>query len=139
MSTPGEIPRPPKPTPAIFFRAFPCATAPNSTTGSTCSPNGLRRLLAGVLERLSATPTTVQPRSKHAQRWLSLDPLHEPAHRQLMRLYARTGQRSAALKQYLTCTRLLDEELGVEPLAETTALYQDIRDHPSASQPITVA
>ena len=44
-----------------------------------------------------------------------------------MQLYARTGQRSAALRQYQECERILAEELGVAPVAETTALYERIR------------
>jgi len=58
---------------------------------------------------------------------LSLDPLYEEAHRMLMRLLALSGQRSAALAQYATCRRLLAEELGVTPAAETVALYEEIR------------
>lgn len=63
----------------------------------------------------------------YVRRWLALDPLHEPAQRELMALYARTGQQAAALRQYEECVRLLDEELGVEPEAETTQLYEAIR------------
>ncbi|MCA9947894.1 MAG: AAA family ATPase, partial [Anaerolineales bacterium] len=51
---------------------------------------------------------------------------HEETHRQLMHLLAADSQRSAALAQYETCRRLLDEELGVQPSGETTALYQEI-------------
>src|SRR5262249_52898993 len=63
----------------------------------------------------------------YAQRLLSLDSLHEPTHRQLMRLLAQAGQRSAALAQYESCRHLLDSELGVAPDETTTALYQQIR------------
>ena len=66
-----------------------------------------------------------------AQRWarrqVELEPLDEGAHRQLMRALALGGQRSAALAQYETCRRLLADELGVPPGAETTALYEQIR------------
>ena len=62
-----------------------------------------------------------------ARRWLALDPLHEPAHSQLMQLYAWDGQHAAALRQYQECARLLKEELGLEPDPETTALYEAIR------------
>ncbi len=58
-----------------------------------------------------------------------MDPLHEPAHRQLMSLYARSGQQAAALRQYQECVRRLQNELGVEPDAETSALYEAIRAH----------
>jgi len=62
----------------------------------------------------------------YAKRRLALDPLHEPAHRDLMRLYARSGDRSAALGQYREAVRLLDQELGVAPAAETRALRDAI-------------
>jgi ATP-dependent Clp protease ATP-binding subunit ClpA len=39
-----------------------------------------------------------------------------------------SGQRSAALAQYEVCRRLLAQELGVEPEAETRALYEQIRN-----------
>ena len=64
----------------------------------------------------------------HARRWLQLDPLREEAHRQLMQLYAWTGQRTAALQQYRECVRILEEELDVSPLAETVALYESIQN-----------
>ena len=72
---------------------------------------------AGDLERAVA----------HAQRWQALDPLHEPAYQALIRLLAWTGQRSAALRQYRALVRILDTELAVRPLPETTELYDDVR------------
>jgi predicted ATPase/DNA-binding SARP family transcriptional activator len=63
----------------------------------------------------------------YATRWLALEPWREEAHRQLMLILARTGNRSAALAQYETCRRFLAEELVVEPTAETIALYEQIR------------
>ena len=63
----------------------------------------------------------------YAQRWVEFDPLHEPAHRQLMRLYAQMNQRAAALRQYQLCLQTLKEEMNLEPAAETTALYEQIR------------
>ncbi len=65
---------------------------------------------------------------QYARQKLSLDPWREEAHREVMRLLALTGQRSAALAQYETCRRLLDAELGLEPLEETVTLYERIRD-----------
>jgi predicted ATPase/DNA-binding SARP family transcriptional activator/Tfp pilus assembly protein PilF len=64
---------------------------------------------------------------EYATRLLSLAPWQEEARRQMMLLLARSGQRSAALSQYETCRRILAEELGVEPSAETTAVYERIR------------
>ncbi|HET89330.1 MAG TPA: tetratricopeptide repeat protein [Chloroflexi bacterium] len=64
---------------------------------------------------------------RFAWRQVELEPWREEAHRQLMRLLALEGERSAALAQYETCRRILIQELGVEPMAETTALYERIR------------
>jgi DNA-binding SARP family transcriptional activator/predicted ATPase len=75
----------------------------------------------------------------HARRRLALDPLQEPAHRALMRLYAASGRRAEALSQYRECVRVLDRELGVRPLAETTELYNAVNEGrlptPAAAQP----
>ncbi len=63
-----------------------------------------------------------------AYRQVALEPWNEEAHQHVMRLLALSGQRSAALAQYETCQRLLAKELGVKPSAETTWLYEAIRD-----------
>jgi DNA-binding SARP family transcriptional activator len=86
----------------------------------------LRRELGGALERLAQDDRDLARAISHARRWLALDPLHEPAHRALMRLHARAGDRAAALVQYRECVRALDRELGVAPLPETTALARAI-------------
>ncbi len=65
----------------------------------------------------------------YARRQLALDPYCEEAHRRLMSLLARGGDRSGALVHYERCRRLLRDELGVEPEAATTALFQRIRDN----------
>ncbi len=63
----------------------------------------------------------------YVERVLALEPGQEEAHRQMMSLLALTGRQGAALRQYDTCCRTLAKELGVEPGAETTALYERIR------------
>jgi WD40 repeat protein/DNA-binding SARP family transcriptional activator len=74
----------------------------------------------------------------YAARQLELEPWREEAHRQMMRLLARSGQRTAALAQYAQCRIVLQQDLGVEPAAETVALYEQIRtgalDNPLQSQ-----
>ncbi|MCE7989508.1 MAG: hypothetical protein DYG89_50800 [Caldilinea sp. CFX5] len=90
----------------------------------------LRRQLADALQQLIAWDTSQQnyPAAiAAAQRWLALDPLQEAAHRRLMQLYTWSGQLAAALRQYETCKRLLDDELGVPPEPETEELYTAIR------------
>lgn len=62
----------------------------------------------------------------HARQYLLVDELAEDIHRNLMSLYALSGNRSAALQQYDTCMVALERELGVEPLDSTRAIYQSI-------------
>jgi DNA-binding SARP family transcriptional activator len=63
----------------------------------------------------------------YTRRLLELDPLREQTHRQLMRLLAAVGRRSAALAQYETLRRLLATELGLAPAVETVMLAEQIR------------
>jgi DNA-binding SARP family transcriptional activator len=58
---------------------------------------------------------------------LRSDRAYERAHRQMMRLYLLSGDRSQALRQYERCAAALKEELGVAPSKRTTALYEKIR------------
>lgn len=43
-----------------------------------------------------------------------------------MCLYARTGEKALALRQYHACRAVLRRELGVEASGDTRALYQAI-------------
>lgn len=61
------------------------------------------------------------------RRLLDLEPWSEPVHREQMWLLAQTGNRSAALAQYEICKQVLSVEFGIAPLAETTALFEEIR------------
>jgi serine/threonine protein kinase/predicted ATPase len=63
---------------------------------------------------------------RSAWRQLELEPWREEAYRQLIRVLARSGQRTAALAQYERCCHVLTEELGLDPSPETVALYQEI-------------
>jgi len=72
-----------------------------------------------------------------ARRALARDPLAEELHRRLIALYAATGDRTSALRQFEQCVVVLERELGVAPLPETRAMYEAVRDgdapFPSAS------
>jgi len=63
-----------------------------------------------------------------ARRLLALEPWREQDHRRLMTWLAADGQRGAALAQFDVCRRILADELGVEPAAETVTLYERIRN-----------
>lgn len=68
-------------------------------------------------------------------RLLALDPWREEAHRDKMRMLARSGQRDAALAQYTRCCQVLADELGLDPAPETVALYEQIRSGLPAAAP----
>lgn len=73
-----------------------------------------------------------------ARRYLEVDDLAEEMHRRLIALYAASGDRSAALRQFERCVAALERELGVSPLPETWAVYQAIlagRPPPRESTP----
>ena len=65
----------------------------------------------------------------YAQKWLEIDRINEGIHRRLMELYAKIGERSAALEQYEGCVRILKEKLGVSPQESTTLLYEAIKEN----------
>ena len=62
------------------------------------------------------------------QRLLACDPLREEPYRCLMELYYRAGDRAAALREFERCQTLLRVELETEPMPETLALRDAIRD-----------
>ena len=107
-----------------FLEGFGLRDAPAFEDWQRAEADGLRRELALVLARLVEESGDLAM----ARRWLELDPLHEPAHRALIRLYAEQGDRAAALAQYRECVRTLSRELGVPPLEETTRLYEAISE-----------
>src|SRR5262249_10924316 len=53
-------------------------------------------------------------------------PLHEEAHRRLMRLFAEMGRRQQALAQYQQLRQALRREYEADPDPETRRLYQDV-------------
>ncbi len=52
----------------------------------------------------------------------------EAAHRGIMRCYAGLGEPGQAIRHYHTLSRLLDNDLGAPPAAETQALYTQLRE-----------
>lgn len=54
------------------------------------------------------------------------DPLREHVHRDLIQLYADSGRPAQAVQQYQTCRHALQVEMGIDPMPETRALYEQI-------------
>ncbi len=73
-----------------------------------------------------ATEKRLVEAQRTIEKLLTLDPLHETGHQQLMRLYLQSGNRAAALRQYETLRRRLVEELGVDPAPASQALHLEL-------------
>lgn len=125
-----------------FMAGFSLRDSPNFDDWQFFQTEGFRQDLAHALEKMvryfSASGEPDEGIT-FARRWLAIDPLHEEAHRQLMRLYEWSGQHHAALQQYRDCERVLCQELGVSPLDETNQLYQAIQQHQSIPRPDAAA
>jgi predicted ATPase/DNA-binding SARP family transcriptional activator len=78
--------------------------------------------LAGLLETCGETAAAIQ----NLNQVVALDQAHEGAHTRLMRAYAFSGQRQAALRQYQVMEEGLRRELGVEPAPESQQLREQI-------------
>lgn len=91
----------------------------------------LRELMLQALRRLTEQSARLETNPavalEYCRRWVGLEPWQEAAHRQMMLLLARSGQRDAALAQYETCRQILADELDVEPAPETARLYERIK------------
>jgi DNA-binding SARP family transcriptional activator/predicted ATPase len=112
-----------------FLEGFTLRDSPDFDEWQTLQAEGLRLQLSDALEglsRLYSLQERYEPAIAAARRWLVLDELNENAHRALMRLYDASGQRSAAIRQYETCQRRLQQELGVAPEPATTQLFQQV-------------
>jgi len=124
-----------------FLEGLNLTDAPDFDEWQFFQRDGLRQRFSDVLERLStarAARGQWEQAITCARRWVALDRLHEPAHRVLIDLYARSGQRTAALRQYEEITRLLMEELGQEPEEETRQLYEQVQGRVEAKQAVEV-
>lgn len=113
-----------------FLRGFNIRSAADFEAWVLLEQERLRQMM---LAALSGLVTFHLQRGQYAagigygRQLVTLDPLQEEAHRQLMQLYAQNGQRSQALTQYEQCCQILADELGVEPDEATTALFEEIQ------------
>jgi predicted ATPase/DNA-binding SARP family transcriptional activator len=115
---------------ADFLSGFTLDDAVEFDAWQTFQTESLRLELAAALEKLAqglAGRGDTVAALAHGRRWLAFDPLHEPAQRLVMQLHAGAGDRAAAIRQYHECVKVLQEELGIEPEPETTALCAAIR------------
>lgn len=62
------------------------------------------------------------------RRILCEDPFRESVQIDMMWLYVLNGQRAQAIRQYHAFAKVLADELGIEPMPETQALFDHIRN-----------
>ena len=113
-----------------FLTGFSLKDAPNFNEWAFAKSEDLRHQLSITLLMLSDDHCALGQADQaipYARRLITLDPLNESSHRQLMQVYIQAGQHSAALKQYQACEEILRKELGVDPQPETRDLYKKIR------------
>jgi predicted ATPase/DNA-binding SARP family transcriptional activator len=113
-----------------FMAGFSLPDCPQFDEWQFFQRESLSRSLLDALQKLITWHIVIGEYEKsiqYARQVLSLDDLSEPAHRQLMQLYAWSGQRGAAIRQYELCVNLLQDEIGVEPEEETVMLFEAIK------------
>ena len=113
-----------------FLDGFMLADAPLFEEWVLAQRARLREVALAALQRLIAhfgEEGGHETAVAYARQLLTIEPWHEETHRELMRLLALSGQRSAALVQYEICRRLLADELGIEPAMTTVQLVEQIK------------
>jgi non-specific serine/threonine protein kinase len=80
-----------------------------------------------ALARAAAEAGRDQEAAEALRRLIVHDPVDEEASRALISSALRRGERAEALREYRRLERALQDELGVEPSAETAALYKRLR------------
>lgn len=112
-----------------FMAGFGLPDSPDFEEWQFFQTEHLRQAIAGALERLTryhGARGNIELALASARRWSALDPLNEPAQRALMTLYAKAGQRAAAVHQYDALLRNLRSS-RLEPAPETVNTYKRIR------------
>jgi DNA-binding SARP family transcriptional activator/Tfp pilus assembly protein PilF len=112
-----------------FMQGFALKDAPGFEEWQLAQNEPLRRDLGSALDRLIESCIALGRDDEAlpiAEKRIALDPLNEPTYRTMMTIHARKGERGALVESYRSLVAVLERELGVEPLDETTALYRDL-------------
>ncbi len=112
-----------------FLAGFSLPDAPAFDDWAAAERERYRRLAVRALTTLShhqEAGAAYSAALEALERALALDPLQEDIQRAALRLHYLAGDRAGAIRRYEQLRRLLDEEMGVPPMAETRALYDAI-------------
>ena len=113
-----------------FLAGFAVRDSPTFEDWQLATADALRDRLSQALGRVVTAAVAqgdLASALAHARRRAEIDPLSEPAHADLIRATAWSGDRPGALRAYRALVRLLDRELGIPPLPQTVALHDQIR------------
>jgi DNA-binding SARP family transcriptional activator len=96
---------------------------------SSAERERLQLLALGTMTTLADLLVTSTPLEsiRLTQQVLAVDPVWEDAYRVQMRAYLAQGNRPLVLRTYQQCVKMLEQELGVEPLPETQQLYEQLK------------
>lgn len=87
-----------------------------------------QRYISRLYEAVEEAERKKLPAEDMLLRVIETDPYEEKAYRILMQRYVKSGRPGKAVQLYTRLNTLLKKELGVQPEAATTALYQGILD-----------
>lgn len=122
-----------------FLLDFQLADAPEFEDWMVVERERYRRMAVRAMTRLAHLHSQRQDYRGAIvviDRALALDPLQEDLQREAIRWLHLAGDRPGAIRRYDELRRLLDEELGMPPMAETRALYDAIiTDRPLQQEP----
>lgn len=113
-----------------FLAGFALPECPRFEEWAGMQREALHCLALALLEKLwrrHSEAGDMQRALRLVLRHAELEPWDEDVHRQAMLLYARNGQKAAALEQYEICRRTLQAELGNAPARQTQELAERIR------------
>lgn len=114
-----------------FLAGFSLRDSPGFDSWQRLQEEQIRTEVDLTLDRLTRTAIEQERYGQailYAERRVALDPLCEPAHRQLMQLFAWLEYRAAVRRQFELCAHLLVQELGMPPTRETVELYKAALD-----------
>ncbi|HVW01831.1 MAG TPA: BTAD domain-containing putative transcriptional regulator, partial [Planctomycetaceae bacterium] len=122
--------------PDVYWAAIECYSGPllPDELYSDWAVSGRETLEATYLALLDDVAQLHEVRGEYSQalaalrRLIEAEPLHEAACVRTMRLYALTGRRTLALRQYEQLRQSLEQGLDVTPEPATQALYIAIKD-----------
>lgn len=89
----------------------------------------LQQLYLFALSRLAALHAQRHEFSESitcCQQILTIDPLREEVHRELIQFFVAAARPQEALRQFHACAAILKQELGTDPMPETLALFHQL-------------